>query len=149
MEHSKKVVSVSFMAERNCCPGTWLPIFSSPRTLLIPSPKCPLKKWWTLSGASAANSPGSELPIHGVNGKRLGIEVFANPLPHLLISLIVRVPEDFQEVVITRNAPTVFRRTRLLPIQADRILSIVASEKALFQNDTVLPAIAEIIRVGQ
>jgi hypothetical protein len=78
----------------------------------------------------------------------VGIEVFANPLPHLLISLIVWVPENFQQIVITRNAPTVFRRTRLLPIQADGIL-IVASGKAFFQNDTVLPAIAEIIRVGQ
>jgi len=89
------------------------------------------------------------MPIHSFHGKRPRIEVFANPLPHFLISLIGRIPENLQEIVITRNAPTVFRRTCLLSIHANGIRSAIASRKALFQNDAVLPAITEIIRVGQ
>lgn len=70
-------------------------------------------------GTSATNPPCSELSVHSFDGTRLRIEVLVNPLPHFLIALIIRVPENLQQIVIAGNAPTVFRRTRRLPIQAE------------------------------
>jgi hypothetical protein len=60
------------------------------------------------------------------------------------------IPAVGREVqALIEDAPTAFRRTRLLSVQTNGALSIIASGKALFENDAVLPAVAEIICISQ
>ena len=60
----------------------------------------------------------SESSVYSLQAKCPRIEAFASTLPHFLISLFGQVRENLLKIAITRNAPTVFRRTHLLSIQA-------------------------------
>ena len=76
-----------------------------------------------LGGVSTGHSPGAELPIHSFHGKHLGIEVFANPLPHFCISRIVGGSGELPGCRDSHEHPTVLRRTRLLSVHL-RALSV-------------------------
>jgi len=62
---------------------------------------------------------------------------------------VVGVSDGLNEIVKSRDTPTVFRRTRKPTVGADRILRIRINWKLLLQDDGVLPAIAKVIGVDE
>ena len=88
-----------------------------------------------------------EQPVDLVDGKGLGVKIITDPVEHLLVPFVVGVTDGLYEIVESGNASTIFRWTRKLTIGADRIRRIRIRWKPLLQDDSVLPAIAHIIRV--
>src|ERR1039457_668714 len=82
-----------------------------------------------------------------VDGKGLGIKIIADPLAHFLMPFVVGVTDGLYKIVESGDASTIFRWTREVTIGADRIRRIRIRWKPLLQDDSVLPAIAQIIRV--
>jgi hypothetical protein len=88
-----------------------------------------------------------EQPVDLVDGKGLGIKIIADPVAHFLMPFVVGVTDGLYQIVESGDASTIFRWTRKLTIGADRIRRIRIRWKPLLQDDPVLPAIAQIIRV--
>jgi hypothetical protein len=59
------------------------------------------------------------------------------------------VGNDFQQVVITMNATTIFRRAGIRSREADRMFEGRIRRQNLFGQDLVLPAVAEIVLVSE
>jgi hypothetical protein len=77
------------------------------------------------------------------------IKLVAEPLEHLLIIFVLRIFDSLQEFVVAPDAATVFRRTGVLSIQADRILHFRVSGKDLLDDDFMRPAVAKIVFVNK
>src|ERR1035441_10000811 len=90
---------------------------------------------------------GCEHPVDLVNRKGLGIKIIADPVAHFFVPFVVGVVEGLYKVVESGDASTIFRWTRELTIRAGRIRDVRINGKPLLQDDTMLPAIAKIIRV--
>src|ERR1039457_5044969 len=88
-----------------------------------------------------------ELPVDVVDRKRLGIKIVANPIPQLLMLIVVGVTDSIQEVVKSPDAPTIFRWAGELAGGAHRIRRVRISSYAFLKGNTVLPGIAKIIPV--
>src|ERR1017187_10209077 len=89
-----------------------------------------------------------ELPVDVVDRKRLGIKIVANPIPQLLMLIVVGVTDSIQEIVKSPDAPTIFRWASELTAGAHRIGRARISSQVLLKDDAVLPSIAKIIRVN-
>src|ERR1035441_10280672 len=90
---------------------------------------------------------GRERPFDVVDRKRLGIKIVANPIPQLLMLIVVGVTDSIQEIVKSPDAPTIFRWAGELAASAHRIRRVRISSHALLKDNAVLPGIAKIIRV--
>src|ERR1039458_5672368 len=90
---------------------------------------------------------GRELPVDVVNRKRLGIKIVADPIPQLLMLIVVGVTDSIQKIVKSPDAPTIFRWAGELAASAHRIRRVRISSHALLKDNAVLPGIAKIIRV--
>src|ERR1035441_3351477 len=88
-----------------------------------------------------------ELPVDVVDRKGLGIKTITNPIPQLLMVIVVGVTDRVQEIVESPDAPTIFRWAGELAASAHRIRHVRISSQAPLKDNAVLPGIAKIIRV--
>src|ERR1017187_2721563 len=88
-----------------------------------------------------------ELPVDVVDRKRLGIKIVADPIPQLLMLIVVGITDSIQEIVKSPDAPTIFRWAGEQAGGAYRIRRVRISRKTFLKDNAVLPGIAKIIRV--
>jgi hypothetical protein len=65
------------------------------------------------------------------------------------VLFVVGVSEGLNEIIKSWNAPTVIRWTREFSIRADRIARNRINWKLFLQDDSVFPAIAEVIGIDK
>jgi hypothetical protein len=68
----------------------------------------------------------------------------AGPLPHLVVLVIVRVGQHFQQVFVPVRAAAVFRRAGALPEDASDLVGAGAEDL-----DVVFPAVAEVVEIRE
>ena len=73
----------------------------------------------------------------------------AEPVFQFFVLFVVGVSEGLNEIIKSWNAPTVIRWTREFSIRADRIARNRINWKLFLQDDSVFPAIAEVIGIDK
>src|SRR2546427_6574994 len=76
-----------------------------------------------------------------------GVEVPAGPLQHFVVLRMLGVLHHLQEMVVARQTADVLRRTGAAPGQNHRVAFRCGARNDLFEQEFVLPAIAEIVVV--
>ena len=77
------------------------------------------------------------------------IKLAAEPVEHLPVFLVLGIFENLQEFVVAPDAAAVFRRTGVLPIQANRILLFRVSGQGLLDHYFMRPAVAKIVFINK
>src|SRR5512147_1950269 len=88
----------------------------------------------------------------GIGGNGIEVlwgEVFADPL--LLIGIVgmVRIGQNFQEMLVAPGSAAIFWETGAFPGDAERIGLPVESGLGLFDRNRVFPVVAEVVGVGK
>jgi len=71
------------------------------------------------------------------------------PVERRLVFFVLGIFDNLQEFVVALDAATVFRRTGVLSIQANRILLFRVSGKNLLDHYFVCPAVAKIVFINK
>jgi hypothetical protein len=77
------------------------------------------------------------------------IKLAAEPVGHLPVFFVLGIFDSLQEFVVAPDAATVFRRTGVLSIQANRILLFRVSGQDLLDHYFMRPAVAKIVFVNK
>jgi hypothetical protein len=77
------------------------------------------------------------------------IKLAAEPVEHLPVFFVLGIFESLQEFVVALDAATVFRRTGVPSIQANRILLFRVSGQDLLDHYFMRPAAAKIVFVNK
>src|SRR5271157_5045325 len=91
----------------------------------------------------------SQLSVHGVEVELLWVELPADPPQHIVMALVLRVSNRFEEVGIDPRTAAVLRWTRSRPFDAAGILDLGLWLQRFLQGDLVLPGVAEVVLVGE
>ena len=77
------------------------------------------------------------------------IKLAAEPVEHLPVFFVLGIFNSLQEFVVAPDAAAVFRRTGVLPIQANRVLLFRISGQGLLHHYFMCPAVAKIVFVNK
>src|ERR1700692_556436 len=77
------------------------------------------------------------------------IKLAAEPVERFLVFFVVGILDGLQEVVVAPDAATVFRRTGILSVQANRVLLFRVSCQGLLDHYFMRPAVAKIVFVNK
>lgn len=86
--------------------------------------------------------------VHHISVEILRI-VFIQPLQHVRMLRVARVPDDLQEMVVSALSTAVLRRGRALALQADGMLQLLQRSEDLLCQDLMTPAISKVVLVGK
>src|SRR5206468_2289132 len=74
-------------------------------------------------------------------------EPLANPFQHVLVLLMIRIANCFEEVAISPNAAAILRRTGPLSFWTNRVFLPWIGGQAALEENLVFPGITEIVLV--
>ena len=81
--------------------------------------------------------------------ERFGVEGTTDPFQQVLVLLVVRVLDGFDEIRIAPNAAAIFRRAGSLTFDAKGVLLPRLLFRAAFDQNLVIPGIAEVVFVKE
>src|SRR5262245_23133947 len=93
-------------------------------------------------GQATAHPPGGDRRV-----ERLRVETPADPAQHVLVLLVVLVPDSLQELLVAPGAAHVLGRAGPCAFEADRITLAPLGTQAALEEDLVPPAIPEVVLV--
>ena len=91
----------------------------------------------------------SQFAVHGIEVEPLRVKLAADPFQHILVALVLRVAYRLKELGVAPDPAAVLGRARPLTLDAAGILDLRLWVQGLFEDDLVLPGIAEVIFVGE
>jgi hypothetical protein len=65
------------------------------------------------------------------------------------VLLVCRIYDRFEEVGVSWHSTDVFRRARILPVEAYRPVHVWIRHECLLDLDPMLPVVAVVVEVGE
>src|SRR3954447_11152791 len=93
--------------------------------------------------------PGSNRRVGGFDGKRLGIEVAADPLEPFGVFGMSGVGQDGKQLLIAPWPAAILRRAVPLSGDAGGVSGVGERRLGLLDQDRMFPVIAEVIGIGE
>ena len=100
-------------------------------------------------GWSCQISQATEFNVDLLKIEVARIKLTAEPVEHRPVFFVLGIFDSLQEFVVAPDAATVFRRTGVLSIQANRILFLRISRQGLLDHYFMCPAVAKIVFVNK
>jgi len=97
-------------------------------------------------GGTAAFGDHFEADSDPLDIKRVGV-VAVGPIGHLVMLLVVGIPDRLEEVGETTHPTDILRRTGVLPVDIAGVLAISVERTDAFDLDVVDPVITEVVDI--
>ena len=90
-------------------------------------------------------NPCFQLAVHGIHAEFSRIKIIFQPLNHILVIRVLGIGNRGQQVIIPKDAATIFWRTGVLPRGADRMPQGRIWWEYFIDKNFVQPTVTEII----